>query len=206
MALPANRRARDLRLSVAHHVGNTLSVTTPSQVAGGAPVVLTVPIYHDWPLGDPDSMRDPSGAQQPAWVGTTWVQDGAGMRGYSILQVDIYTRIGAPGNPAGDSFGLANADVCDAFVSAFAGVKPSGSLAAYVPILDFDIPTAPVVPPAGEGGCLVMQTPQGQFGVPSERRSLGRKNGFVRTVMRLHFRTTEDAIRGAGTAYYAPQA
>jgi len=206
MALPANRRARDLRLSVAHHVGNSLSVATPSQVAGGAPVVLTVPVYHDWPLGDPDAMRDPSGTQQPAWVGTTWIQDGAGLRGFSVLQVDVYTRIGAPGNAAGDAFGLMNSDVCDAFLAPFMGITAAGVLNAYVPILDFDIPAAPVVPPDGEGGCLVLQTPQGQFGVPTERRSMGRKNGFVRTVLRLHFRTTEDAIRGAGTAYYSPQA
>lgn len=205
MALPANRRARDLRLSVARYIGNTLSVTTPSQVAGGAAVALTVPVYHDYALGDPDSMRDPSGTQQPAWVGTRWIQDGAGNRGSSILQVDVYTRTGAPGNAAGDPMGLLNADVCDAFVAPFAGIDGAGVLNAYVPILDFDVPAAPVTPPDGEGGCLILQTPGGDFGVPSERRSFGRANGFVRTVMRLNFRTTLDAIRGRGTAYYSPQ-
>lgn len=205
MTLPANRRARDLRLSVTYRIGDALSMTTPSQVAGGAPVSLTVPVYHDWPLGDPDSARAPGGAEEPAFVGTHWIQDGAGMRGRSILQVDVYTRIGPQGATAGDPLGLLNAELCDAVVERFAGIDAAGVLNAYVPILSFDDPTAPVAPPEGEGGCLVCQTLGGDFGVPQERRSLGRRNGFVRTTMRLVFRTTQDAVRGVGTAYYSPQ-
>ena len=59
-----------------------------------------------------------------------------------------------------------------------------------MPILDFDVPTAPVNARQRGGRLPVLQTPQGRL-VPSERRSLGRKNGFVRTVMRLHLRTIE---------------
>lgn len=202
--MPSNRRTRDLRLSVAYAIGDSVAVTSPSQVSGEAPVVLTVPIYHDWPLGDPDSARDPSGTQERAFVGTRWVVDGAGFRGVSVLQVDVYTRIGAQGDPDGDPLGYLNADIADAIAEVFAGASAGGALRCYVPILDFDNPALPAVPPDGDGGCLICQTPGGQFGVPSDRRSLGRDGGFVRTVVRFSFRTTVDAMRASGFANYRP--
>lgn len=204
MTLPSNRRARDLRLSVTYRIGDTLGISSPSQVDGGGLVGLTVPVYHDWPLADPDSMRLPAGTQEPAFVGTHWIQDGAGMRSYSILQVDVYTRVGPQGANNGDALGLLNADICDAVAEVFAGTDAADILKAYVHILNFDT-DPPTEPPEGEGGCLVCQTLGGEFGVPMDRRSLGRRGGFVRTSLRFSFRTTVDAIRGVGTAYYTPR-
>lgn len=204
MTMPANRRTRDLRLSVAYYVGDSIAVTSPSQVSGEPDVALTVPVYHDWPLGDPDSARDPFGTQERAFVGTRWVVDGAGFRGSSVWQVDVYTRIGAQGDPDGDPFGYLNADITDAVAEFFAGASAGGALRCYVPILSFDNPLAPVPPADGNGGCLICQTSGGQFGVPSDRRSLGREGGFVRTAVRFTFRTVVDAMRARGFAVYRP--
>ena len=204
MTMPANRRVRDLRLSVAYAIGDSVAVTSPSQVSGQPDVVLTVPIYHDWPLGDPDSIGDPTGTPVRAFIGTRWVVDGAGSRGSSVLQVDVYTRIGAQGDPDGDPFGYLNADIADAVAEVFAGADAGGALRCYVPILNFDNPAVPAVPPDGDGGCLICQTPGGQFGVPSDRRSIGREGGFNRFVLRFTFRTVADALRGAGLANYRP--
>ena len=200
MTLPANRQTRNLRLSVTNRIGESLTVTAPGQVDGAPPVARTVPVYHNWWLADPDSAGAPAGTQEPAFVGTRWLSAGAGWRGTSILQCDVYTRIGKPGADTGDTFGLFNCAVSDALAEPFAGINAAGVLNAYVPILDFTDPENPVA----ADGCLICQTPGGDFGVWSDRRDLGRAGGFFRTVVRFNFRTTTDAIRGAGTAIYQP--
>ena len=200
MSLPANRQTRNLRLTITSRIGDSLAVTAPGQVDGAPPVVLTVPVWHNWQWGDPDSASDPSGTPAVAFVGTRWLSDGAAWRSYSILQVDVYTRIGKLGAAAGDQFNLLNMAICDAVAEPFAGIDSAGVLNAYVPILDFADPLAPIA----AGGCLICQTLGGEFGVWSERRDMGRDGGFNRTVMRFHFRTTTDAIRGRGTAVYVP--
>lgn len=204
MTLPANRRARDLRLSVTRRIGDSIVVTTPSQT-GGAPVTRTVPIYHSAPWGDPDSMGAPGGVQEPAWAGTTWISDGAGSYGSSILQVDVYTRQLADNDPKSDAFGLLNADITDAIFALFTGLGESGRSRAYVQILDFTDPTAPVVPPDGEGGYMVCQPPGGAVGTFAERRSLGRRGQQWRTTLRLAFRTMVDAGRRPGTTLDTPR-
>lgn len=205
MTMPANRRTRDLRLSVTRRIGDSLTVTSPSQTAGGVPVTRTVPIYHSSPWADPDSMGDPAGVQEAAWVGTTWLQDGAGYFGFSILQVDVYTRQLAETDADQDALGLYNAEVADAVCELFAGVEISGRPSAYVEIMDFTDPAVPVVPPDGEGGFLICQTPSGRPGVPTERRSLGRRGSMWRTSVRFAFRGIVDAGFRRGNAYYTPR-
>lgn len=204
MTLPANRRARDLRLSVTRRIGESLTVTSPSQT-GGAPVTRVVPVYHSAPWSDPDSMGAPAGTQEPAWIGTTWIADGAGSYAYSVLQIDIYTRQLADNDPKSDAFGLFNADVTDAIWELFAGLDASGRPKAYVQILDFTTPAAPVVPPDGEGGYMVCQPPGGAVGTAMDRRSLGRLGQQWRTTVRLAFRTMTDAARRPGTTPDTPR-
>lgn len=204
MTLPASRRARDLRLSVTRRIGDSLTVTSPSQT-GGAPVTRVVPVYHSAPWSDPDSMGAPAGTQEPAWIGTTWIADGAGSYAYSVLQIDIYTRQLADNDPKSDAFGLFNADVTDAVWELFAGLDASGRPRAYVQIMDFTNPAAPVVPPDGEGGYMVCQPPGGAVGTAMDRRSLGRLGQQWRTTVRLAFRTMTDAARRPGTTPDTPR-
>lgn len=204
MTLPANRRARDLRLSVTRRIGDSITITSPSQT-GGAPVTRTVPIYHSAPWSDPDSMGDPTGVQEPAWIGTTWLQDGAGSYAYSVLQVDVYTRQLADNDPKSDAFGFFNADLTDAVWALFTGLDISGRSRAYVQIMDFDVPAVPVVPPEGEGGYMICQPPGGAVGTYMERKSLGRRGQQWRTTLRLAFRTSSDAGRRPGTTPDTPR-
>lgn len=205
MTMPASRRTRDIRLSITHRIGDSLTVTSPSQTSGGAPVTRTVPVYHSSPWADPDSMGAPSGTQEAAWIGTTWLQDGAGYYGHSVLQVDVYTRQLAETDADQDAIGLFNAEVADAVCEIFAGCEASGHLRAYIDILDFTDPSNPVPPPDGEGGHVICQTPQGRPGVPTERRSLGRRGGLWRTSVRFAFRGMVDAGFRRGSAYYTPR-
>ena len=67
MALPDYRRTANIRLTVQERIGgdvtpNALTVSTVD--TAGNPLALTVPVYHDYLWGDPDSARDPAASPE----------------------------------------------------------------------------------------------------------------------------------------------
>ena len=127
MTLPANRRARDLRLSVAHHIGNTCRSPrrrrSPGRARGAHGAHLPRLTARRPGLDKKRPVR-----AQPAWSARPDPGQ-RGMRLLPILQVDVHTRIGAPGTRPATTSGL-RTPTCDAFVAAFARESPSGALAA----------------------------------------------------------------------------
>lgn len=193
MAIPAYARTRNIRLTVQAKIGNSVAVSTVTPQGNAAN--LTVPVMHSYRWADPESVRDPAAAGARAFVLTQWIQDGAGRRGFSILQADVYCRTKAPGAVDGDPFGLTAADIADALVDLFRGEQEGGVAAgkggllkAWFPIFDYTNP----LEPADTGHCLFCVTPGGQEGMPSVQRALGDVNGYQRVTLQWAFRTTLD--------------
>ncbi len=192
--LPAYRRHRNVELTIQALFGNALAVT--SRGPDGGVLNLSVPVYHGDTLADPDEARRPGTTPAPRWVETLWIQQGAGRRGYSTLQVDCRTRIGAPGDTDGDPFGHVVDDIADHVEARFAGERDGatdrGTLRAWVPMFDYADPANPV----RLGSCIFVQRTDGAWGVPEERRRLPPQGGFQRVVLRFSMRLTHDAVRG----------
>lgn len=193
MPLPADRRAANIRLSWQRRVGDSLSVASVGPT--GAPVNLTVPVYHENPYGDPDRMGDPKTAPQRAWVEVAWLEEGAGRRGYSIVQVDCHVRIGAKGSVAEDAFGVIADDVADAFEEVFSGTDGAGIYKGWIPVLDFSVTPAAPTP---TDNCIFVQNPgsESSWGQPVERRRLPTYEGVQRVVLRYALRLKTDATAG----------
>lgn len=191
--LPAYRQHRNIELSVQALFGNSLSVA--SRGPDGVALNVTVPVYHSDPYADPDEARRPATVPAPRWIETAWLAQGAGRRGYSTLQVDCRTRIGAPGDTDADPFGHVCSDIADHVEYLFAGERDGatnrGSLRAWVPLYDYADINAPVRLPS----CIYVQRPDGAWGVPEERRKLPPAGGFQRIVLRFSMRLSHDAVR-----------
>ena len=151
----------------------------------------TYPVYFDWRWGDPDENRDPAAAGDPAFVTTTWIQEGAGRRAQSVLQVDCWSRVGPQGAADGDSFGNRCRALADEVEQVFVGTQAGSSVyKAYMSILDFA--TNPAAPP-DTGICLVCQNSAGDFGMPEARAPLRTDGEMWRTTITFVFRLVQDA-------------
>lgn len=188
MSLAVARRAGNIRRSFATRVGD--SITTVDGVI--------VPVYHDQPFADPDAARDDNGTPLNRWVASTWVAETAGSRGFSIVQLDIRTRVGAEGAAAGDPQGLVAESIADAIVAIFSGVDGDGLPRAWIEILDFAVPAAPVA----TGECALVIATSGDHGEPEERARFGSVGGLNRILLRYRLRLAQD-LAGPAAFYTA---
>lgn len=188
MTLPAYRKHRNVDLTFQARIGDALTVATRGP--DGNARSITVPVYWSDGQADPDEVRRPDVTPAPAWIEGAWTQQLAGRRGYSIVQLDVRTRIGAPGDAEGDPFGHVCSDIADAVEAIFAGAESSGRLRAWVPLKDYADPANPVALPS----CIFVQTPAGDWGVPQDRRKLPPSGGMQRIVLRFSMRLTHDAV------------
>lgn len=148
------------------------------------------PVYHDWSWADPDDARDGSSADgDVAWVETVFVFEGAGRRSFSLLQADIFSRIGEPGGAEGDPFGMRVGAIADSLESIFSGLRPDGAMRAFFDIQDFADPAAPL----DTGVCMVCQNSDGSFGMAEERKRTPVENSLRRVTLTWRFRLKQDA-------------
>lgn len=187
MSLPAYRKHRNVELTIQAAIGDSITVATRGP--DGNARNIDVPVFFGDGQADPDEVRRPDVTPAPAWVECRWTQQQAGRRGYSILQVDVRTRIGAPGDVEGDPFGHVCSDIADAVEETFSGAE-NGRLRAWVPMFDYANPDAPV----RLESCVFVQTPGGDWGVPESRQPLPPSGGMQRIVLRFTMRITHDAV------------
>jgi hypothetical protein len=193
MSIPAASRTANIRLTWQRVVGDSLAVSTLS--TSGAPVALVVPVYHESPHADPDSMGAPKDSPERAWVEVAWLEESAGRRGHSVVQVDVWCRLGPKGGATSDPFGIMADDIADAFEALFYGTRADGTYRGWIPVLDFA--TTPAAPTPTDN-CLFVYNPgsESSWGQPSERRRLPTYEGFQRVVLRYTMRLTTDATPG----------
>ena len=192
MPLPPDRRTANIRLSWQRVVGDQLAVSTIGP--DGSPLALTVPVYHENPHADPDAMGDPKTSPERAWIEVAWLEESAGRRGHSVVQVDVNVRIGPKGGATSDPFGVIADDVADAVEALFSGVREDGTFKGWLPVLDFATP----LDPQPAGNCLFIYNPgaESSWGQPTERRKFDTFNGVQRIVLRYAMRLKTDATSG----------
>lgn len=192
MPTPPDRRSANIRLTWQRVIGESISVSTVG--ADGAPLVLTVPVHQEDPYADPDSTSDPHDPAERAWVEITWLDEKAGRRGYSVVQVDVCVRIGPKDSAAADPYGVIADDIADTIEALFSGVRPDGTYRGWIPMLDFS--TTPLAPTPADN-CIFVQDPgsESSWGQPSERRRFAG-GGFQRVTLRYSMRLKTDATSG----------
>lgn len=195
MPTPVDRRTANLRLSWQRVVGDSLSVASIGPT--GAAQALAVPVHHESPHADPDLTGDPKLAPPRAWIEVAWLEENAGRRGHSIVQVDCYVRVGPKGSASGDPHAVVVDDVADAFEELFSGVRPDGTYKGWIEVLDFSV--TPLTPTAGENrACLFVYNPasESSWGQPTERRRYPTYDGIQRITLRYAMRLSTDATAG----------
>lgn len=186
MALAVHRRASNICRTVQLRIGDT--VTT-----AGA---LVVPVSHSDPHFDPDAAGDDNTSPLQRWAITRWLSVGAGANGNSTLQADVFTRVRAQGDPAGDPFGTVCSEIGDALVEVFSGLNAQGRERWWIEVLDFADPDIPVA----TGEYLLCQNLGGRDGSPSDRTPVAPEGGFQRQTLRWRFKLIQDAAGPA--AFY----
>lgn len=194
MPLPPDMRSANIRLTFQNVIGNSVAVN--SVAPDGSTFALTVPVHPEDPWADPDGMRDPKDPPERAWIELSWLEEGAGRRGQSVVQIDVYCRIGPKGGAESDPHGIVVDDIADAVEALFSGVRPGGmGYKGWIPVLDFSDPLNPIE----AGNCIFVYNPgnESSWGQPTERRRLPVYSGFQRIVLRYTLRLTTDATPGA---------
>lgn len=193
MALPAHRAQSNIQRTVQVRLGDNLVVGATSYR-----------VIHDYPFVDVDAVRDDNTTPLAAYIGTTWLDGGAGRRGASYLQCDIFTRVKGEATAGGDKFGHVASGIADALVSLFSGARQVGDnpappgRRAFFHVLDFSVPSNPV----DTGECMLCINSRGDIGEPEDNRALPNDRGFRRHVVRFRFILAQD---GAGPAAHYTQ-
>lgn len=187
MALPASRRANNIQLSVQRQITN---VGTSVITVGG--VDYTV---YPGRWGDPDAAGSPATIPDRAFLTATWLQSRAGRKGSSVLQIDVWSRIQAPSDAAGDPLGLRANDIADAVEEVFTGTNAGGALNACVRILDFTVPAAPVA----TDDWMACKSVDGMLGEADDRTPAYEDSEHWRVTLTFRFWASRDM---ASPLYY----
>lgn len=126
--------------------------------------------------GDPDENTDPSVVPAPGWLAAQWLTQSAMKRGEHLLQVDVLTRIGAPGT--GDQYGVLCSQIADVVEEVYS--KPNGHC---IPVYDY----SNVATPFATGKKVLCRLSGGQNGVPVERTVIPWENGLNRITLLFRF-------------------
>lgn len=192
MARPAHYRSANIRLSFHRALGSTLSFDSVGQ--DGAAVAIEAPISFDSPWDEEDGVRVPEGTPDRAFATLTWVDELAGRGGVSIVQIDAWTRIGAPTDAEADPYGIICDDLADEIEDLFAGRRADGTMKSWVPIYDYSSdPSDPAL--LGEGKCLLIGHGLGNApGQPQSRRRW-KAAGLHRIALVYTVQVITDAVR-----------
>ncbi|MFN3199990.1 MAG: hypothetical protein ACE366_16460 [Bradymonadia bacterium] len=187
MTIPAGRKTSNIRRSIQVRIGDEVSTDTTG--ARGQTTSVTAQIHHGDPWADPEAVGDPSQVPADQWLTTTWVEDGAGRRGSSLLQIDVYSLIKGRGDLDGDPHGMIADDLADAVEALFVGREDDGLGAerALIPVSDYIVPTSPVA--TTETALCI--TSSGSRGTPQDRRRV-RAGAHWRITLRFRFRLIRD--------------
>ena len=169
----------NIRRTIQTMVGNTVTVDA-----------VQYPIYHDYSWADPDDARAGVAHDgEVAWVETVFINEGAGRRAFSLFQLDVFSRVGAPGDPDGDPFGMRAEAISDQLESIFSGIHAGGVMRAFFDVQDFSDPAAPV----STGVCMQCQNSRGDYGLAEDRKRLPVENSLRRVTLTMRFRLKQDA-------------
>ena len=188
MPLPASRRSSNIARSVQVAIvdGNSITVNGDS-----------VAVYPDYRWGDPDEAGLPSTTPDNAFILLTWLQEGAGRKDSSVLQVDVYSRIRAQTDADNDTFGHRARDIADEIEFAFTGTTATGALKACIRIQDYSDPNNPV----DTDDYLMVKSVQGNLGEADSRLRPVQENGFWRQTLTFRLQASRD-MSGPASIYY----
>lgn len=190
MPRQAHYRSANIRLSFQRVLGNSLEVDTVG--ADGSPISLTVPIKYESPWSDEDGMQSPLDTPDRAFVTVVWIEEMAGRGGDSLVQLDIWCRVGDPTEGTSDPQGIIVDDITDEIEDLFAGNRDDGTKKAWHPIYDFSDPNDPQE--LGEGKCILVGYGFGRAeGQPSSRRRYKRE-GLNRVAIAYPVKVVTDLL------------
>lgn len=186
MPLAAHRRHTNIRRTIQVALGNVVTL-------GG----VTYPIYHDYSFADPSDARGgPNHQADRLWVETAFITQQAGRRLFSLVEANVFSRVGGEGEAGGDPFGVRIGGVADELEGIFSGLTADGNQLGYLEISDFADPANPVA----TGEHLVCQNSRGDFGLVEERKRFPTDSELRRITLTWRFRTIQDAAGAA--AFY----
>jgi len=122
------------------------------------------------------------------WLDVTFLTHGAGRKGETLVQLDIYSRMRGD-VPGGDQYGADVNNLADAIHSAFR--------TDAIQIYDHSVPASPV---AVANRVLMVQNSAGKWREPETDTPLDMEEGVVRRSMVYRFRMPGDA--SAAPSYY----
>jgi hypothetical protein len=182
----ASRFSTNIRRSIQVLMGNLVEING-----------VDYPIYHDYSFADPDDAADTNNpSPNDAWIETVTLSQTAGRRGFTLLQLDIFSKIGGEGEAAGDPFGLRADAMADAMESIFSGIGANCSLRSYIRVNDY----ADVNNPVATDRFILGQNSAGDVGVCEERTRKPSEDGLRRIILTYRFRLLQDAAGPA--AFY----
>ena len=184
--MDSSRTARNIRVTIQDKIGNAVTVDG-----------ISYNIYHSYTFADPDDIRDPDArSQEPAWVESTFLVQRAGRRGSSILQLDVFSKVGGESEDDNDPFGMRAESIADALEDLFSGLGAGGSPKSRFHVKNYANPFNPV----DTGVCMVCQNSQGDLGMVEDRRISSSEEGLRRITMTLRFQLLQD-IAGPAAFY-----
>lgn len=167
MAVPAKRKSSNIVLSINRFVRDNFA--TPNSVTVN---------YQDRAFDSSD---------KDLWVDVSVLNHGAGRKGETLVQFDVYSRIEGP-VPGGDQYGQTLAETVDKLHAAMH--------VDTVPVYDFSTPTSP----SATGSVLIVQNSAGKLREPEDDRELFFEDGVARRSVTYRFVMAGDLSRSP--SYY----
>jgi hypothetical protein len=168
MPPPARRQDNNHELSIQKHVkdnfADTFSITVSWQ----------------------DQLFDASG--HDLWVDITFLSHGAGRKGETMVQFDVYSRVRGR-QASGDELMSTLKQTVQRLINAMH--------VECIQVYDFAVPASPTVI---AGARLMVQTSDGTFREPESDQFLGLEDGVARRSLTYRLRMLEDASRAL--SYY----
>jgi len=184
--MDASRLSTNIRRSIQVEIGNTVQY-------GG----VDYPVYHDYSFADPDDAANTEApSPNDAWVETQTISQGAGRRSFTLLQMDVFSKVGGEGEASGDPFGMRADSLTDSLESIFSGLNGTGCFKAYLKVKDY----ADVNNPVETDRNIICQNSAGDLGMCEERVRKPSEDGLRRIILTYRFRLLQDAAGPA--AFY----
>tara|TARA_B100000927_G_scaffold278034_1_gene260234 strand:- start:1459 stop:2019 length:561 start_codon:yes stop_codon:yes gene_type:complete len=177
--MDASRTSKNIRITIQDKIGNDVTVDG-----------ITYPIYHNYVFADPDDKRSPDArTQSPAWVESTFVSQTAGRRGFSLLQLDVFSKVGGESEDDNDPFGMRAEDIADALEDLFSGLNNQGRHKSRFHVKNYQNPFNPI----DTGVCMLCKNSRGDLGMVEERRISSSEEGLRRITITMRFQLLQDA-------------
>jgi hypothetical protein len=169
--------AQNLLLTVQRRIGSTL---------GGY-------VVHYGRYADPDQRGEPLAVPERAFYSAVWTELAAGLRGVHQLELNAFSRVGAPGHSDGDAYGYRVAAMAEHARNLWAPPQE------WMQVYDFDDPQNPV--PTDQ--CLLCINPRKVRGAPAAITQFRWDDETWRVRMYFEFKTVLDMMRSGQSSYHA---